>query len=538
MNKKQILAIVVIFLFLGLAFAPSISSRTEQSSMSILGGDILYVGGSGEGNYSRIQDAIDNASDGDTVFVYDDSSPYYENVVVDKSINVIGENKDTTIIDAQGVDDVVYVFADEVYISGFTIKYSDDWEVDAGIEISNGSYYTYIEDCIIKDNRFGIFAENGSHTTINECIINDNLDGSLIMWSTNWTIINSIFMNRQWNLWIHNSHHNNINNCTFSNSSYNYFASRGIDFTGSGYNTVKNCEITNTWEGISFYDASGEISAHNIIQDCTISNNYGRAITFGDGFDNHVVKSVISNNGRGGSDEGFAIELFETSNNYIENCVISDNPNGGILILWLANNNYIIESTISNNGHGVTYGYGIECGSPNYIYCNNFIGNKIQAYDVHSNGYWDNGELGNYWDDYKGGDEEGDGIGDTPYTLYSQSNQDNYPLILPYSQEPQAEIASPEEGFLYIRNIKIVPFFTTLLLGNIKIKANAANYIYGIERVEFYVDNIRRRVDTEAPYSWTWRLSSHVKHRHTIKVVVFDNNERSVSDEIKVWRFL
>ena len=49
-------------------------------------GDIFYVGGGGPGNFTRIQDAIDNASNGDTVFVFDESSPYYEHVIVDKRI--------------------------------------------------------------------------------------------------------------------------------------------------------------------------------------------------------------------------------------------------------------------------------------------------------------------------------------------------------------------------------------------------------------------------------------------------------------------
>ena len=53
-------------------------------------GHVLYVGGSGPGNFSKIQDAVDNASPGDTVFVYDDSSPYKENVTVSKSIIVQG----------------------------------------------------------------------------------------------------------------------------------------------------------------------------------------------------------------------------------------------------------------------------------------------------------------------------------------------------------------------------------------------------------------------------------------------------------------
>jgi len=75
------------------------TAQTTEKTQSTSRGNWLYVGGSGPGNYTRIQDAIDNASDwGDTVFVYDDSSPYYEFLIINKSISLIGENKDTTII--------------------------------------------------------------------------------------------------------------------------------------------------------------------------------------------------------------------------------------------------------------------------------------------------------------------------------------------------------------------------------------------------------------------------------------------------------
>ena len=84
-------------------------------------GKTLYVGGLGPDNYTKIQDAIVNASDDDTVFVFDDSSPYYENIMIDKSINLIGENKNTTIIDGSRKDDVVHINADSVKLSFFTI---------------------------------------------------------------------------------------------------------------------------------------------------------------------------------------------------------------------------------------------------------------------------------------------------------------------------------------------------------------------------------------------------------------------------------
>ena len=97
--KGLIFAIIIFLVGIGVILANGMVLK--QSNTPINRGT-LYVGGGGSGNYSKIQDAIDNASSGDTVFVYNDSSPYYENVVVYKLINLIGEDKETTIIDGGG----------------------------------------------------------------------------------------------------------------------------------------------------------------------------------------------------------------------------------------------------------------------------------------------------------------------------------------------------------------------------------------------------------------------------------------------------
>ena len=86
-KMRKIITLGIMLLFLGMTISSSTGLYLDEQSIKPLSsGNILYVGGSGTGNYSKIQDAIDDASDGDTVFVYDDSSPYYENVIVDKSI--------------------------------------------------------------------------------------------------------------------------------------------------------------------------------------------------------------------------------------------------------------------------------------------------------------------------------------------------------------------------------------------------------------------------------------------------------------------
>ena len=77
----------------------SIDENTTHNFVLNYTGKTLYVGGTGSGNYSRIQDAINVAENGDTVYVY--NGVYYENLfIVNKSIKLIGESKSKTIIDA------------------------------------------------------------------------------------------------------------------------------------------------------------------------------------------------------------------------------------------------------------------------------------------------------------------------------------------------------------------------------------------------------------------------------------------------------
>ena len=65
--NKNILAIGMAFLFILSVLAPltfgynvRICNYIEQSSMSLNSGNTLYVGGSGPGNYTKIQEAVKN----------------------------------------------------------------------------------------------------------------------------------------------------------------------------------------------------------------------------------------------------------------------------------------------------------------------------------------------------------------------------------------------------------------------------------------------------------------------------------------------
>ena len=102
---------------------PSVESfAIEESEYLLSNGKVLYVGGNGPGNFSKIQDAINNASDGDTIFVY--SGTYDEIIIVNKSVDLIGQNKSDTIIKGIGSGDVVHIYVSWVTIKNFKINNS------------------------------------------------------------------------------------------------------------------------------------------------------------------------------------------------------------------------------------------------------------------------------------------------------------------------------------------------------------------------------------------------------------------------------
>ena len=70
--------------------------------------DALYVSKTGDGNYTIIQDAINNASTGDSIIVY--NGTYKENIFIDKSIKLLGMAVNNTIINGNATDNIIIIF--------------------------------------------------------------------------------------------------------------------------------------------------------------------------------------------------------------------------------------------------------------------------------------------------------------------------------------------------------------------------------------------------------------------------------------------
>jgi len=162
--KKKWLAIGIILLFVGICIIPAIAQDTKKP-LPTSRGNWLYVGGSGPGNYTRIQDAINDASEGDTIFVY--HGTYYEHDLVISKLNLIGEDRNTTIIDGHDAFYLGILVGDGATVRGFTIRGFTQFNSGTGISI-NGNKVTISDNVITMCSPYGISIESRT------CSIHDN----------------------------------------------------------------------------------------------------------------------------------------------------------------------------------------------------------------------------------------------------------------------------------------------------------------------------------------------------------------------------
>ena len=151
----------------------------------------------------------------------------------------------------------------------------------------------------------------------------------------------------------------------------------------------------------------------------------------------NISDFTVRNGGPKGSYIGCGIHLGSNQCKIFNN-IISENEKMGLFIS--GDNNTIMNNNISNN---TKWGIYVINSNYNLLYHNNFMNNgEYNAWEVYSynNNAWYNTLVleGNYWDDYNGLDDDGNGIGDTPYGIapYSDVNQDKYPYMNPIRSNP------------------------------------------------------------------------------------------------------
>jgi parallel beta-helix repeat protein len=238
--KRIIVGILLICIGISFLLTASEMAISEESQETI-----LYVDDDGGKQYLTISEALNNASDGDTIYVY--NGTYYGNLSISKSISLIGENKENTIISGtffsvygspnyQHSSNLINVISDNVKISGFTIKNSTWLEalpsinennisspsmminVGVGIRISSDNI-TISGNNITQNGESGITVYNGQNIIISSNQISGNSQGIYLQRCSNNTIMNNTIKNNTWgvvflseaseNVFYHNNFINN-----------------------------------------------------------------------------------------------------------------------------------------------------------------------------------------------------------------------------------------------------------------------------------------------------------------------------------------
>lgn len=241
--ERKSMAVGITLLFIATVLLPTTAQNIRILPESTSRGNWWYVGGSGPGNYSRIQDAIDNATDGDSIYVFDDSSPYIEHLQIGKSIALVGEEKQSTIIEFYD-SMVIHIMASKVTVSNFTLQHSNKTGISVYAEDDTLITDIVIADNIINDTR-GVHAYKTNVSIQRNIITNCSSDRGISLTSSTANI-----------------EHNIITDCEV-----------GIDLSGQETTLVAYNDIRGSSNvGIYIYHSSSRISIlNNNLQD----NLYG-----------------------------------------------------------------------------------------------------------------------------------------------------------------------------------------------------------------------------------------------------------------------
>jgi len=370
---KHFIPVLVILLLVLASFVGE--SFNIKNSTAFYDGNILYVGGGGPDNYTKIQDAIDNSSDGDTVFVFDDSSPYYEELVINKPISLVGENKYTTIIDGNfsNEEDIIYVEGNGACVSNFRIQ-NCDW-YPTGINVR--ARYTNISNNIIGPEGGSISLRYSTGNIVDSNIISENSNGIGLYESNENTISNNVFLsNNNAGISLSSSDKNIISNNLIyekTNGSGSSFY-KAISLGGSNNILLNNTvvgSLKKSYIGISLSGTSNKLYGNKLVN-CSINIlSFDHTMESNTVNDKPIVYFVdesdktIDNAGQVilVQCDNITIKKLKLSKTYTAinlqectNCMIYDNwfsQNYYCLKLTSSNNNRIYDNNVLNSSGGV-----------------------------------------------------------------------------------------------------------------------------------------------------------------------------------------
>ncbi len=275
-------------------------------------------------DYRTIQEAINNAGVGDKIFV--SAGTYYERVLVNRSVSLVGENRSSTIIDGNYSGTVVNITkTNDVSLTEFTIRNAGYWPEPSGPHsavLVQNSTGTTLSRSIIDNSSYGIRVYYSDNSTfIDNLVIGHNgFDfGIYIHWS-NHCIISGNDVSGGWAITIKGSYYSKITgNTVFSKGAY------GIRLGWShdnliAYNTILNATVgpyisgTGLWS--SYYSTDNMIHHNNFLNNTNQAHGHNLTNFRDNGYEGNYWSDYngTDSDGDGIGDTPYIIDVNNTDN--------------------------------------------------------------------------------------------------------------------------------------------------------------------------------------------------------------------------------
>ncbi len=235
----------VLILILGLIFIFFISLSINVNTC-IAEGNVIYVDDSGGSDFINIQDAINNANNSDTIYIY--AGNYNENIILNKSIKLKGAGYGYTFLNGDGNNHVIQILSDDTSISGLNIEGNRN---SYACIFSNS-----ISNCIIQENIIikggnGIYLVNSKDSIIDNNLVEKNNIGIYLSNSDSNFIKNNVIKNNNANGIFINSESNS--NIIYINHFSNNIVNNARDLSSNNWN--RNA-FGNFWDDYNDYDSN------------------------------------------------------------------------------------------------------------------------------------------------------------------------------------------------------------------------------------------------------------------------------------------